>query len=198
MLEHKVCWAWETLKEKYTEKKETFITLSPEYSEESKLADLLNNWSRAPKQMELLMAYLHLSKTEGEVKQGELLKKSGASPAQLKGLVDKGILRAQKLSVDRIRYLPKEVNIDFELSHAQLEALTQVRERLTEKNVCLLHGITSSGKTQVYVSLMEDFIKKGKQVLYLLPEMHTSQVIRRLQKHLGILPFTIRLIPMSV
>ena len=186
LLEHKVCWAWETLKEKYTEKKETFITLSPEYQEESRLADLLNNWSKAPKQMELLMAYLHLSKTEGEVKQAELLKKSGAFAAQLKGLVDKGIVRAQKLAVDRIRYLAKEVNIDFQLSEGQISALHQIREILQEKNVCLLHGITSSGKTQVYVSLMEEYIKKGKQVLYLLPEIAlTSQVIRRLQKHFG-------------
>ncbi len=186
LLDRKVCWAWETLKEKYTEKKETFITLSPEYHEESRLADLLNNWSKAPKQMELLMAYLHLSKTEGEVKQPDLLKKSGASAAQLKGLVEKGILTAQRLSVDRIRYLPREVNIDFELSPAQSAALQQVRDVLQEKNVCLVHGITSSGKTQIYVKLMEEYIKQGKQVLYLLPEIAlTSQVIRRLQKHFG-------------
>jgi len=186
LLEHKVCWAWETLKEKYSEKKEIFITLDKQFQDETKLADLLNNWSKAPKQMELLMAYLHLSKTEGEVKQSELLKKSGASSAQLKGLVEKNILRAEKLSVDRIRYLPKEVVIDFELSAAQALAFEQVKKILEEKNVCLLHGITSSGKTQVYVRLMEEYIKQGKQVLYLLPEIAlTSQVIRRLQKHFG-------------
>ena len=186
LIEHKVCWAWETLKEKYSEKKEIFITLDKQFQDEAKLADLLNNWSKAPKQMELLMAYLHLSKTEGEVKQSELLKKSGASSAQLKGLVEKNILRAEKLSVDRIRYLPKEVLIDFELSAAQALAFDQVKKILEEKNVCLLHGITSSGKTQVYVRLMEEYIKQGKQVLYLLPEIAlTSQVIRRLQKHFG-------------
>lgn len=186
LIEHKVCWAWETLKEKYSEKKETFIILNPEYRDENKLSDLLNNWSKAPKQLELLMAYLHLSKTEGEVKQAELLKKSGASAAQLKGLVDKGVVKAEKLSVDRIRYLPREVNIDFELSAEQVSALQQIRDKLREKNVCLLHGITSSGKTQIYVSLMEEYIRKGKQVLYLLPEIAlTSQVIRRLQKHFG-------------
>ena len=114
-------------------RKETFITLSPEYQEESRLADLLNNWSKAPKQMELLMAYLHLSKTEGEVKQAELLKKSGASAAQLKGLVDKGIVRAQKLAVDRIRYLAKEVNIDFQLSEGQISALHQIAGNIRGK-----------------------------------------------------------------
>jgi primosomal protein N' (replication factor Y) len=89
LIEHKVCWAWKTLKEKYSEKKETFITLDKQFNDESKLSELLNNWSKAPKQMELLMAYLHLSKTEGEVKQSDLLKKSGASSAQLKGLIEK-------------------------------------------------------------------------------------------------------------
>ena len=186
LIEHKLCWAWETLKEKYSEKKETFISLSREYEDEEKLSDLLNNWSKAPKQMELLLAYLHLSKTEGEVKQADLLKKSGASAAQLKGLVEKGIVKAEKLSVDRIRYLPKEVNIDFELSEGQATAFQQVKDSLQQKNVCLLHGITSSGKTQVYIRLMEEYIKTGKQVLYLLPEIAlTSQVIRRLQKHFG-------------
>ena len=186
LIEKKVCWAWETLKEKYSEKKETFISLSTEYHEEEKLADLLNNWSKAPKQMELLMAYLHLSKTEGEVKQADLLKKSGASAAQLKGLIEKRILNANKLSVDRIRYLPKEINIDFELSAEQAAALKEIRQKFQEKNVCLLHGVTSSGKTQVYVRLMEEYISQGKQVLYLLPEIAlTSQVIRRLQKYFG-------------
>ncbi len=181
LIEHKVCWAWETLKEKYSEKKEIFVTLNPGYQDESKLSDLLNNWSKAPKQLELLMAYLHLSKTEGEVKQSELLKKSGASAAQLKGLIDKGVLKAEKLSVDRIRYLPREVNIDFKLSEGQVSALQQIKEKLQEKNVCLLHGITSSGKTQVYVSLMEEYIRNGKQVLYLLPEIAlTSQVIQKI------------------
>jgi primosomal protein N' (replication factor Y) len=78
------------------------------------------------------------------------------------------------------------VQIDFELSAAQALAFEQVKKILEEKNVCLLHGITSSGKTQVYVKLMEEYIKQGKQVLYLLPEIAlTSQVIRRLQKHFG-------------
>ena len=111
LIEKKVCLAWESLKERYIPKRETFIRLHPDFNQEEKLADLLNNWSaRAPKQMELLLAYLHLVKAEGQVKQTELLKKSGASAAQLKGLVDKQILLAEKLSVDRIRYLPREVH----------------------------------------------------------------------------------------
>jgi primosomal protein N' (replication factor Y) len=187
LIDKRVCHAWESLKERYATKKETFIRLHPNYVNEEKLGELLNNWnSRAAKQMELLLAYLHISKTEGEVKQSELLKKSGASAAQLKGLVDKGILVAEKLAVDRIRQLPMEMDLNFTLSPAQEKALEETRASLLEKPVCLLHGVTSSGKTQVYIKLIEEYMQKGKQVLYLLPEIAlTAQIIRRLQKHFG-------------
>ncbi len=186
LISKKVCHVWEALKQTYTPKKETFILLNPEYNKEEKLSDLLNNWTKAPKQMELLLSYLHLQKTSGEVIKSSLLKKSGASDAQLKGLIDKDILRAEKRVVDRISYLPRSVQIDFELTKAQQEAYDKVKEQLQSKNVCLLHGVTSSGKTNLYIKLISELIKEGKQVLYMLPEIAlTSQVIRRLQKHFG-------------
>jgi len=132
------------------------------------------------------LAYLHLQKTTGDVVQSELLKKSGASLAQLKGLTEKNILIVEKRAVDRIKTLPKNVAIDFEFSTAQQEASDKVAKALETKNVCLLHGVTSSGKTQVYVKLIEKYFKAGSQVLYLLPEIAlTTQLIRRLQKHFG-------------
>jgi len=187
LIEKKICIAWESLKEKYTPKRETFVFLHPDYHQEEALAGLLNQWNnRAPKQLELLLAFLHLQKMDGEVKQPDLLKKSGASAAQLTGLVEKGILKVQKLSVDRLPLMAKSVQIDFTLSVHQEEALQKVKTALTEKNVCLLHGVTSSGKTQVYIRLIEEQVKAGKQVLYLLPEIAlTAQIIRRLQQHFG-------------
>ncbi len=186
LINKKVCFVWEALKQSYAPKKETYVLLNPVYDDEDKLADLLNNWTKAPKQMELLLGYLYLQKNAGEVTKSELLKKSGASDAQLKGLVEKKIVWLEKRNVDRIRYLPKDIRIDFELSAAQQVALDEVRNSLKEKPVCLLHGITSSGKTQVYIHLMEEAIRHGKQVLYMLPEIAlTSQIIRRLQKHFG-------------
>ena len=186
LVSKKVCHVWESLKQTYVPKKETYVLLNPEYDKEDKLSELLNNWTKAPKQMELLLSYLHLMKTEGEVTKPNLLKKSGASDAQLKGLVEKNILRIEKRQVDRIQYLPKDVKIDFELSPAQQKAYEEVQQQLKNKAVCLLHGITSSGKTQIYIKLIEQFIKQGKQVLYMLPEIAlTSQIIRRLQKHFG-------------
>src|SRR5207249_10189534 len=125
------------------------LLLNPEFGNEEKLSYLLNNWSRAPKQLELLLSYLHLMKTEGEVTKTNLLKKSGASEAQLKGLMDKDILRKEKRAVDRLHYLPKDVAINFELTPSQRTAKECIDECFQSKQVCLLHGITSSGKTHV-------------------------------------------------
>lgn len=186
LIEKRVCFVWEALKDIYAPKKDTYVLLNEVYNNEEALASLMNNWGRAPKQLDLLLSYLHLIKTEGEVKKTELLKKSGASDAILKGLVEKEVLRLEKRTVDRIAYLPRAVNIDFELSALQNEVLQQLNLLFLEKQVCLLHGVTASGKTLVYIRLIEACLKKGKQVLYLLPEITlTAQIIRRLQKHFG-------------
>jgi len=189
LINKRVCFVWEALKQTYNPRRETYVLLEKPYDKEEALEQLLNEdprLRRAEKQMELLLAYLHLSRSEGEVTRPELLKKSGASDAQLKGLVEKKILRLEKREVDRIRYLPRDIRIDFELSTAQQEAFDQVKASLLQKPVCLLHGVTSSGKTQVYIRLIEEHIRRGEQVLYMLPEIAlTSQIIRRLQKHFG-------------
>lgn len=187
LLDKKVCFAWESLKERYTVKKENFIRLDAKYFQEEALAELLNQWSnKAPKQLELLLSYLHLQKTSAAVKQTDLLKKSGATGAQLKGLVEKGILHVSKEEVDRVQMRSKEVQIDFALSSTQESAYQQIISALQEKNICLLHGVTSSGKTMLYIKLIEEHIQQGKQVLYLLPEIAlTAQIIRRLEIHFG-------------
>jgi primosomal protein N' (replication factor Y) len=189
LIDKKVCFVWEALKETYSPKKETHVLLNPQFDNEGNLSTLINEdkkLQRAEKQMELLLAYLHLQKTQGEVTKTELLKKSRASDSQLKGLVDKNILFLEKRNIDRMKYLPRNIEIDFSFSAVQQEASEKISKSFLEKQVCLLHGITSSGKTQVYVKLIEEYIKQGKQVLYLLPEIAlTSQIIRRLQKHFG-------------
>lgn len=189
LIQKRICYVWEALKETYTPKKESYVLLCPEYSSEAALEQLLNDdkrLQRAEKQMELLLAYLHFQRTEGEITKPSLLKKSGASDAQLKGLVEKGILQIERRNVDRIKTLPKDININFELSPAQTIAFKSIKENLQTKNVCLLHGVTSSGKTEIYIRLIEEQIKQGKQVLYMLPEIAlTSQTIRRLQKYFG-------------
>jgi primosomal protein N' (replication factor Y) len=189
LISKKVCHVWEALKQTYSPKKETYVLLNPQFDNEDELSKLLNEdkkLQRAEKQMELLLSYLHLMKTEGEVTKSMLLKKSGASESQLKGLVDKKIVWLEKRNIDRLQYLPKDIKIDFELTSDQQTALAEIKESFASKQVCLLHGVTSSGKTLVYIKLIEEIIRQGKQVLYLLPEIAlTSQIIRRLQKHFG-------------
>ncbi|MFZ1529903.1 MAG: primosomal protein N' [Ferruginibacter sp.] len=186
LIDKNICFIWEELNERYKIKKENYVHLNPLHDTDDELSRLLNDWKGAPKQMELLLAFLHLQKTAGDVTQAMLLKKSGASPAQLKGLVDKQVLFIEKRSIDRVKSLPKDVLIDFELSKKQESSLGQIKAAFAEKDVCLLQGVTGSGKTQLYIKLIEEYFSKGRQVLYLLPEIAlTSQIIRRLQKHFG-------------
>ncbi len=186
LIEKKVCFTWEKLNERYKSKKETYVFLNTSFENEATLESLLNDWKGAPKQMELLLAFLHLYKTAGEVTQSELLKKANASAAQLKGLCDKKILTTEKRNIDRIKSYPKNILIDFDLTPKQTECLAALHDQFAKKNVCLLHGVTGSGKTQLYIKLIEQTINEGKQVLYLLPEIAlTTQIIRRLQKHFG-------------
>ena len=186
LIEKRICYVWEALTEKYKEKKETYILLNPAYHNEAALEKLVNEWSRAPKQLDLLLAFLHFQKTDGEVTQKKLLEKATASTAMLKGLVEKKVLIAEKRTVGRLISLPKDVKVEFELSTQQETALAAVKEVLLQKEVCLLHGVTGSGKTLIYIRLIEEQIKQGKQVLFLLPEIAlTTQIIRRLQLHFG-------------
>jgi len=187
LIEKKVCFIWESLTDKYKEKKENFVLLNPDYSSDKKMNALMDDsLTRTPKQLELLLSFLHLSKTEGEVLQTALLKKSGASAAQLKGLTDKNILLIQRRSTDRIQSLPKKMEVNFELNDAQKIALKEIDKAFEKKDVCLVHGVTSSGKTQLYIKEIEKFVNEGKQVLYLLPEITlTAQIIRRLQLYFG-------------
>jgi primosomal protein N' (replication factor Y) (superfamily II helicase) len=189
LIDKSVCFVYESLKEFYKPKMETFISLHPDYRLEEKLEELLNQdkkWSRAEKQMELLLSFLHLQKTEPEVTRTALLNKSGASDAQLKALVTKNILVTEQRPVDRLKVTPRNINIPFVLSAAQEMARASIEKDFQSKNVSLLHGATSSGKTQVYIKLIEEQILKNKQVLYLVPEIAlTSQIVRRLQSHFG-------------
>jgi primosomal protein N' (replication factor Y) len=186
MVEKGVCYIFESLDDEYKPKKETFIRLNPGLEGEEEMRALLERLDRAPKQMALLLSYLHLQKTEGEVIQSELLKKSNAAPSHLKGLLDKGVLIAESRTVDRVPTLPKINKPDFQLSDNQAEALKDVTRELNDKKICLIHGITGSGKTMLYMQLIHGIITENKQALYLLPEITlTTQVIRKLRNCFG-------------
>lgn len=186
LVEKEVCYIFESLENTYKPKKENFVTLNPQYDSDDEMNKLMDSLGRAPKQLELLLAYLHYARTEGEVKQSDLLKKVGATSAQLKGLVDKNILIIDNRTVDRLPALPKINHLDFELNKTQQKALKEIQDSFKQKNISLLFGVTGSGKTLIYMHMISELIKRKKQILYLLPEITlTTQIIRRLQKSFG-------------
>jgi len=187
LIQKGICTVKEYMKDKYTIKEEIILSLHSDYQNEVALEKLLNEWSRAPKQLSLLLSFLHYQKTEGLVKQKSILEKSGATHAQLKALVDKGILVAQKIKRDRIAIDTNEGDAHFHtLTEAQKIALDHLQQQLTQFPVSLLHGITGSGKTQIYVSLIHQMMAQNKQALYMLPEIAlTAQMIRRLKQYFG-------------
>jgi primosomal protein N' (replication factor Y) len=176
----------ESLQEKYASRLDTFISLHPTYQDETTLADLLNGGLRAPKQLELLLAYLDLKKDNDFITRATLLKRASSTAAPLQALIEKEILIAEKRSVGRITRPEAFVKLDFTLSSYQETALQSIRSQWNQQDVCLIRGVTGSGKTHLYIQLIADAIQQGRQVLYLLPEIAlTSQIIRRLQQHFG-------------
>ena len=187
LIQKGICSIKENLTDKYKAKEEIFISLANAYKSENELEKLLNEWSRAPKQLALLLSFLHFEKTEGEVSQKSILEKSGASHAQLKALIDKGILIAEKRKIDRLATSPLLGNQTLHaLSEYQQKAFDSILTQLQTHPVHLLHGITGSGKTQIYVALINALIKQNEQALYMLPEIAlTAQMIRRLKQYFG-------------
>ena len=116
----------------------------------------------------------------------DLIHKSNMSRSIFKSLEKKKVIKVKKVSISRISNFSKKLIPTHELSFDQKVAFDKINENFKEKNVCLLHGVTSSGKTEIYIKLIEKELKAGKQVLYLLPEIAlTIQIVRRLQNHFG-------------
>ena len=178
----------EELHEQYKPKQVRYVQLKPRYSSEEEMSLLLDSLVRAPRQRELLMGLFQLEvQTKKPVKVADLLKQTNGSAAVIKTLLDKGILEEYFLTTDRIVYESEEdVLPSKELSDFQKESLKGIREAFSRDQVTLLHGVTASGKTEVYVKLIEECLEKEAQVLYLLPEIAlTTQLISRLQAYFG-------------
>jgi len=192
LLEYNAVFVNEHLKESYKAKTEKTISLHPNCQSEEALQQVFDKLSRAPKQQELLMSVLSMvggltgAITNQSVSKAELLKKANASPAALKELCNKDILAEQEHAIDRLDLAEKEVHVANALSQVQQVAFDEIKAGFEQKDVTLLHGVTSGGKTEIYIHLIEEQLKQGKQVLYLLPEIAlTTQITSRLQKHFG-------------
>lgn len=177
----------------YKPRTELFIRLTPQYSDESVLHQAIDDLKRAPRQMAALLCHLRLSHADDgsgdirEVARDELLNASHSTLPVLNSLVKRGILETYSKEVGRLNisgtYNPNNIK---RLSPAQTTAYASVVESMSSKAVTLLHGVTSSGKTEIYIHLIQREIEQGRQVLYLLPEIAlTVQIMERLKNVFG-------------
>lgn len=182
----------EELKRSYKPKTEARVKLGKGFDTEERIRPLFDELARAPKQLALLMKYLELSgffnnaSTLREVSRKELLARADATPAAFTGLTEKGIFETYQYEVGRLDKA-HTATIDINpLNEAQQAAFDAINACFREKNVCLLHGVTSSGKTEIYIHLIRRTIEAGRQVLYLLPEIAlTTQITERLRRVFG-------------
>jgi primosomal protein N' (replication factor Y) len=181
----------ESLTEKFRIKTESFVRLNDKCEDDAVLRNVFDELNRAKKQLDLLMNYIELSKylqpaKRKEVAKKELLDKSGISVAVLNGLVEKGVFEVYKKEISRLDINTSEVQEVFPLNSSQQIALQEINTRFFDKQVVLLHGITSSGKTEIYIHLIKNAIEQGLQVLYLVPEIAlTTQLTTRLKRVFG-------------
>ena len=173
------------LKERYKVRTETHITLAVEHTDDG-LNAILEELSRSPKQQHTLLTFLHLQETQKRITKKQLIAEADISAAPLKGLLNKNILQAIEVQVDRSEHYNGPILTHHSLSPAQSQAKQEVEQAFEQHNICLLHGVTGSGKTHIYFELIEQAINDGKQVLYLLPEIAlTGQIIERMRKYFG-------------
>ena len=190
LLDKEAIFVKEELRRTYKPKTEARVRLAGT-ADEKRLHILFDILSRAPKQLALLMKYVECSGILGdgapkEISKKELLQRANVAPAVLNGLVDKKIFEIYYHEIGRLDKQEKEVVEVNALNEFQQQAYDEIVQSFREKNVCLLHGVTSSGKTEVYIHLIEQAIRQGKQVLYLLPEIAlTTQITERLQRVFG-------------
>ncbi|WP_281322299.1 replication restart helicase PriA [Flavobacterium aestivum] len=177
----------EEVQENYKPKLVRYVRLHPKYDTNDGLKELLDILKSANKQKEIVLNYFQLSATEKKpITVKKLVEVAKSSTAIIKALVEKEIFEEYFLQEDRINFTGNSREGELQLSAAQQKAFDSIKENFEHKAVCLLHGITSSGKTEIYIKLIEEYLVTGKQVLYLLPEIAlTTQLVSRLRAHFG-------------
>ncbi len=176
----------EEMQETYQPKKVRYIRLAPKYEDAQELMALTNGL-KSSKQRELLLHFFQIkSQQKTPISFKQLSEKSGVSEAVIKGLIAKSVFEDYYLQIDRVDFSQNKIAHEIHLSKAQNEAYEGICSQLEHKEVCLLHGVTSAGKTEIYIKVIENYLKQDKQILYLLPEIAlTTQLVARLTKYFG-------------
>lgn len=178
----------EEIQEVYKPKLTRYIKLHEQYLQEANLIALLDGFTKkAAKQKEVILHFFQLQAQEKKpIPVKHLTETANTSAAIIKALVNKEIFVEYYIQQDRVTFEQNKTENQLILSEAQEAAYTAIEDSFTTKEVCLLHGVTSSGKTEVYTQLIDKYLKDGKQVLYLLPEIAlTTQLVSRLTQYFG-------------
>ncbi len=186
LIDKKLLVLHEEISETYKPKLVRYIRLHPNYQNGESLNELLNSL-KGSKQTELVLQYFQLQATEkAPISVKKLIQTANATSAIVKVLIDKNIFQEYHLEHDRVFFEGKLKEGFLQLSNAQFLALDEIEKAFLLKEVCLLHGVTSSGKTEIYIKLIETYLEMEKQILYLLPEIAlTTQLVGRLQQYFG-------------
>lgn len=192
LIDKKAVITLEELNEKFTPKTKSFVFISEEFLQEDHLNALiedLESKSSNQKQLETLLKILSLGKYHNntcEPVEKKSLVAEGISTSSLNTLANKGFIYIDKIEVSRFDESPEDLSMITTLSDAQKTAYDEIQSGFNDNKVVLLHGVTGSGKTEIYVQLIQEQLDLGKQVLYLLPEIAlTTQLIQRLSSYFG-------------
>lgn len=191
LLDKKILSINERIEPAFKSKLETYVRLHPRLKTDHDVNQVFEQLARAQAQQKMLMAFLALTAPQqgtftSSIIKKDLVEKANVSPAAFKALVEKDVFEVETREVSRLNMEEDEDTTTLSLSPAQTIAYEQINQEFSDKKVVLLHGVTSSGKTEIYIKLIQDQISKGKQVLYLLPEIAlTAQIINRLKRFFG-------------
>ncbi|RMG84540.1 MAG: primosomal protein N' [Bacteroidetes bacterium] len=187
LIEKKVVYLFDDLKNKYKPKKISILRLGePWFSEPERLPEAFELCSRAASQTAALMAFIELSRKHREVKKSELMTRANVGSEVIRALVKKGILVQEEKEISRLGRFGDPLEDAHQLTPQQIETLEAIGKAFESQKTVLLHGVTGSGKTRVYIELIKEAIARGEQVLYLLPEVAlTAQIVARLKKVFG-------------
>ncbi|MCI0920303.1 replication restart helicase PriA [Sphingobacterium rhinopitheci] len=176
----------EEIKERYKPKTKSFLRLAAEYNDGEGKRLLLDSLNRAPKQQDAVIGYIQLSKSKPELTRQELMEATSCGATAITALIDKGIFELKEKVVSRFQGTDVLLTKEFSFSEDQTRAFAEINDYFQTKDVVLLHGVTASGKTQIYIRQIEQALASGKNVLYLLPEIAlTTQITERLKLHFG-------------